>query len=249
MRILGISAFYHDSAAALLVDGRIVAAAQEERFTRKKQDARFPAHAIAYCLDGRRHQARRRRLRGVLREAVPEVRAAARDLCRLRAARLPVVRHGDPALDPREAVPEGHHPPRAAEARARLRLAEPAPVHRAPRQPRGERVLRLAVRGGGGAHHGRRRRMVHDLGGGRPRQGADDPQGDALPALARAALFRLHLLHRLQGQFRRVQADGARALRRAEIRRPHSRQPDRPQGGRHRSGSICPISTIAPASP
>src|SRR5712692_4127827 len=48
--ILGISAFYHDSAAALLVDGRIVAAAQEERFTRKKQDARFPAHAIAYCL-------------------------------------------------------------------------------------------------------------------------------------------------------------------------------------------------------
>src|ERR1700688_1616435 len=50
MRILGISAFYHDSAAALLVDGRIVAAAQEERFTRKKQDARFPQHAIAYCL-------------------------------------------------------------------------------------------------------------------------------------------------------------------------------------------------------
>ncbi|MEA2906222.1 MAG: carbamoyltransferase [Alphaproteobacteria bacterium] len=50
MRILGISAFYHDSAAALLVEGRIVAAAQEERFTRKKQDARFPEHAIAYCL-------------------------------------------------------------------------------------------------------------------------------------------------------------------------------------------------------
>ena len=51
MRILGISAFYHDSAAALLVDGRITAAAQEERFTRKKQDARFPERAIAYCLD------------------------------------------------------------------------------------------------------------------------------------------------------------------------------------------------------
>jgi len=51
MRILGISAFYHDSAAALVVDGRIVAAAQEERFTRKKQDARFPVHAIGYCLD------------------------------------------------------------------------------------------------------------------------------------------------------------------------------------------------------
>jgi carbamoyltransferase len=48
--ILGISAFYHDSAAALVVDGRIVAAAQEERFTRKKHDERFPVHAIEYCL-------------------------------------------------------------------------------------------------------------------------------------------------------------------------------------------------------
>jgi len=51
MRILGISAFYHDSAAALIEDGRIVAAAQEERFTRKKHDASFPRHAIAYCLE------------------------------------------------------------------------------------------------------------------------------------------------------------------------------------------------------
>lgn len=50
MRILGISAFYHDSAAALVEDGRIVAAAQEERFSRKKHDARFPANAIRYCL-------------------------------------------------------------------------------------------------------------------------------------------------------------------------------------------------------
>ena len=50
MRILGLSAFYHDSAAALVEDGRIVAAAQEERFTRKKHDAGFPHHALAYCL-------------------------------------------------------------------------------------------------------------------------------------------------------------------------------------------------------
>ena len=48
--ILGISAFYHDSAAALVIDGRIVAAAQEERFTRKKHDHRFPRHAVEYCL-------------------------------------------------------------------------------------------------------------------------------------------------------------------------------------------------------
>jgi carbamoyltransferase len=50
MRILGVSAFYHDSAAALVEDGRIVAAAQEERFTRKKHDARFPRHAVDFCL-------------------------------------------------------------------------------------------------------------------------------------------------------------------------------------------------------
>jgi carbamoyltransferase len=51
MQILGISAFYHDSAAALVVDGRIAAAAQEERFTRKKHDSRFPENAVRYCLD------------------------------------------------------------------------------------------------------------------------------------------------------------------------------------------------------
>jgi carbamoyltransferase len=51
MNILGISAFYHDSAACLVQDGRIVAAAQEERFTRKKHDSRFPLLAIGYCLE------------------------------------------------------------------------------------------------------------------------------------------------------------------------------------------------------
>ena len=51
MKILGISAFYHDSAAALLINGNIVAAAQEERFTRKKHDPGFPTHAIEYCLE------------------------------------------------------------------------------------------------------------------------------------------------------------------------------------------------------
>ncbi len=51
MYILGISAFYHDSAAVLIKGGKIIAAAQEERFTRKKHDARFPESAIKYCLD------------------------------------------------------------------------------------------------------------------------------------------------------------------------------------------------------
>ena len=51
MRILGVSAYYHDAAAAIVVDGRIVAAAQEERFTRRKHDSRFPSNAIRFCLD------------------------------------------------------------------------------------------------------------------------------------------------------------------------------------------------------
>ncbi len=51
MNILGISAYYHDSAAALVRDGEIIAAAQEERFTRKKHDNRFPSHAVQFCLD------------------------------------------------------------------------------------------------------------------------------------------------------------------------------------------------------
>ena len=50
MNILGISAFYHDSAACLVRDGKIVSAAQEERFTRKKHDFSFPKNAINYCL-------------------------------------------------------------------------------------------------------------------------------------------------------------------------------------------------------
>ena len=50
MYLLGISAFYHDSAACLLKNGEIIAAAQEERFTRKKHDAGFPQYAIKYCL-------------------------------------------------------------------------------------------------------------------------------------------------------------------------------------------------------
>ena len=49
MKILGISAYYHDAAACIVVDGEIIAAAQEERFTRRKHDPSFPVHAINYC--------------------------------------------------------------------------------------------------------------------------------------------------------------------------------------------------------
>jgi carbamoyltransferase len=51
MQILGLSAFYHDSAAAIIRDGEIIAAAQEERFSRKKHDPGFPEMAIRFCLE------------------------------------------------------------------------------------------------------------------------------------------------------------------------------------------------------
>src|SRR5262249_56401596 len=108
--------------------------------------------------------------------AVSEIRAAARDLRGVRTTRIPIVLDGDPAVAAREAVPEGYHPPRTAEVRPRFRLAEAAPVHRAPHEPCGERVLCLALSGGGGAYHGRGRRVVHGLLGDRTRQGSDHPE-------------------------------------------------------------------------
>ena len=51
MYILGISCFYHDAAAALLKDGVLIAATEEERFSRKKHDSGYPTHAVAYCLE------------------------------------------------------------------------------------------------------------------------------------------------------------------------------------------------------
>jgi len=91
MKILGLSAFYHDSAAALVVDGELVAAAQEERFTRKKHDSAFPTHAVAYCLESAGLTPSEVDHGRFLRQAVPEVRTIARDVPDVRAARLPVV--------------------------------------------------------------------------------------------------------------------------------------------------------------
>ena len=90
--ILGISAFYHDSAAALIVDGRIVAAAQEERFTRKKHDPGFPGNAIAYCLEAGGIRPEATRLRRLLRQAAAQVRPAAGNLsgfCARRVSQFP----------------------------------------------------------------------------------------------------------------------------------------------------------------
>ena len=79
MNILGISAYFHDSAAALIVDGEVVAAAEEERFSRIKHDASFPQQAVAYCL-----KEGGIRIEDVdylvLREAAAEIRPPARNV-------------------------------------------------------------------------------------------------------------------------------------------------------------------------
>ena len=143
---------------------RIVAAAQEERFTRKKADADFPAHAVDYCLQRGGHRPEGRRPRRVLRQAVPQVRAAARNLSRLQPARIHVVPHGDAGLDPREAVPE--EPARRASSRRSIHEFDwrKAALRRASSEPCRVGLLSFPVRGGGRADHGRRRRMGDHLG-------------------------------------------------------------------------------------
>ena len=125
MRILGISAFYHDSAAALVEDGEIVAAAQEERFTRKKHDAGFPAAR------GRLLPARGRRRARASVDAVVFYDKPFLKFERLLETYLAFaprgfrsLPHGDAALAAREAVPEATCCARSCEQLApRLRLA------------------------------------------------------------------------------------------------------------------------------
>ena len=110
MKILGISAHYHDSAAALVVDGLPVCAVQEERLSRRKNDAAFPLAAIEWCLEHARPRARRPRRGGLLRAADAEVRSHPD----LRAAGLPALGRSFPPRDEELARREGlgarHHP-------------------------------------------------------------------------------------------------------------------------------------------
>ena len=102
--ILGISAFYHDSAACWSATARSSPPAQEERFTRKKGDPRFRRRRSSTASELAGITRRRPRLRRLLRQAAPQVRAHPRDLPRRRAARVPVVPDGRPAVDQGEAV-------------------------------------------------------------------------------------------------------------------------------------------------
>ena len=218
MRILGVSAFYHDSAAALVVDGRIVAAAQEERFTRKKHDSGFPAEAVRYCLaEG-----------GLTLGEVDHIAFYDKPFLkfeRLLETYLAFAPKGFRSF--RTAMPIWMKEKLFQKRLLRQELEEiekikgrfgkAAAVHRAPSKPRRQRLLPLAVRGGRRAHHRRGRRMGDHQPRRRQRPRSHHAEGDPLPALSRPPLFRLHLLYRLQGQFWRIQDHGPRPLWRPEI--------------------------------
>ena len=224
--ILGISCFYHDSAAALLKDGVVVAACQEERLSRKKHDSDFPGHAVRYVLKEGGITAGPAGRGRLLRQAAAEVRADAVDLRRDLPALVRVLPQGDAGVAAREAVGALAHPQGAQDLQGAHLL------RRAPHEPRGLGLPALAVRGGGHPHGGRRRRVGHRVvrrGQGQRHQAL---QGDPLPAQPGPALQRVHLLPGLQGQQRRVQGHGPGALRQAGALRPDHEGHDPPARGR-----------------
>ena len=214
MNILGISCFYHDAAAALLVDGQLVAAAEEERFSRKKHDSEFPKLAIQFCLEQAGIGDQRPRLRRLLREAVREVRAHPHHRAAGRAALVEGLRRCDDHLAPRQAVGEELHPPGARRLRptrscsASITCRTPPARSSARRSTRRRSSPSTASASGPCATFGRGTRQ-RDLAAAR----------DPLPAFGRPALQRLHRLPRLRGQRGRVQGHGHGAVRRAPVRR------------------------------
>ena len=108
MNILGISAFYYDSAAALVVDGDIVAAAQEERFTRRKHDSGFPRHAVDYRLQAAGIRASQLDYIAFYDKLAPEVRAPAGDAAGVRTERPAELSDGYSRVAAGEAADAAH---------------------------------------------------------------------------------------------------------------------------------------------
>ena len=205
VKILGISAFYHDSAAALVVDGEIVAAAQEERFTRRKHDDRFPSYAVAYCLTAG----------GVRIEDLDCVIFYDKPLLkfdRLVETCLQFAPRGFSALQ--EALPYWFSEKLFLKRRLGeelkaygrpTRLGSPAPLCQTPPEPCGERLLILPVRRGRDSDDGWSWRVGNHNGRDRSWQTHRGCEGDSLPSFSWSAVFRHDVLHRVQGELRRVQ--------------------------------------------
>ena len=154
--ILGISAFYHDSAAALVLDGQIVAAAQEERFTRIKHDPAFPAGAIEFCL----------RQAGLSPDDLDYVAFYDKPLTKFERlletylayapAGFRSFRLAMPLVAQGQAAHAADPPPRPGRTDPR-----DAGLHRPSREPRRQRVLPQPLRRGGDRDSRWRRRVEH----------------------------------------------------------------------------------------
>jgi len=193
--ILGISAFYHDSAAALVVDGEIVAAAQEERFSRKKHDERFPTAAAAYCLQAA----------GLAPDRLDYIAFYEKPLAKFERLLETYLAHAPlgvgsfslamplwlrDKLYTRRAIRRGL-PGGREDAH---RLSRPS------REPRRQRFFPMPLRPRGHPHPRRRRRMEYRQLWSRRGQPSPFDASSQVSALARLALFRLNLLLRFQGQ-------------------------------------------------
>ena len=215
MNILGISAFYHDSAACLLRDGVIVAAAQEERFSRRKHDPGFPEQAIAFCL-------RQGELGATALDAVAFYDKPILKFERILQTHLGVAPAGLPAFV--KAVPLWLKEKLWIRDRIQSSLSYPGPIlfpehhesHAAAAffpSPYDEAAI-LTMDGVG-------EWATTSLGVGSGK-GPAAPR-HRVPALSRAALQRVHAILRVPHQRRRVQADGAGALWQTHVRPPHPR--------------------------
>ena len=184
--VLGISGFYHDAAAAIVRDGEIVAAAQEERFSRKKHDPRFPRHAINYCLGEAYVEPSELAAVVFYDNPILSFDRVLKSQLSGRAARSRAVDQGGGVVPRRKALRHALRARLAEVGRARL-------VHQAPPVPRGIGLLPVAVRAGRDPHHrtawangpppASRAGTAHEI---------EVARGDPLSPLARAALQRLH---------------------------------------------------------
>ncbi len=215
-RILGISAYYHDSAACLVVGGDVVAAAQEERFTRKKHDASFPSHAVAYCLKEAGLTIADIDLVGFYEKPLVKfgrllesyLAVAPRGLRSYLMAMPQWLTHKlwladgirrELGREDLEVLFGDHHESHAASA------FYPSPF---------EDAAILTMDGVG--------EWATSSIGARPRIVDRDVEAAAISAFRRAALLGVHLFHRVQGELGRVQGDGPRAVRQAAVRLPRS---------------------------
>ena len=211
MIVLGINAYHGDASAALFRDGQLLAAVEEERFTRVKHAAGFPSHAVRWCLESN----------GVDAAEIDHVAIARKRSAHLARKALWAMRLPHLALGRSRAWKQLRGHPRL---RSRTLLGVPtadlergAALRRTPRRARGQLVLLVPVRGCRGALAGRPGRLLQHALGLRPRHGPGRRGLRLLPALPRLLLLGDYAVPGHVEVRRRVQGDGSRVVRQSRL--------------------------------